>query len=198
MVSGSYEPTSATRPVIDAVAVKVLISGGFGVGKTTLVSSVSEIVPLRTEELITELSSGVDDMTGVEEKTTTTVAMDFGRITVSTPGQDRFWFMWDELSNGALGAIVLADTRRLDSCFSAIDFFERRRIPFVIGVNCFGGVQLYDVEEIRDALDVDRFIPVQLCDARERESNKQLLITLMEYIMASSRFSAAAVPAQGH
>lgn len=206
MVSGSCDPTSPAQPVIDAVAVKVLISGGFGVGKTTLVSSVSEIVPLRTEELITEFSSGVDDMTGVEQKTTTTVAMDFGRITLSpelilylfgTPGQDRFWFMWDELSNGSLGAIVLADTRRLDSCFAAIDFFERRRIPFVIGVNCFGGVQLYDVEEIREALDVDRFIPVRLCDARERESNKQLLITLMEYIMAASRFSANAVPAQG-
>ncbi|MQA60838.1 MAG: ATP-binding protein [Actinophytocola sp.] len=208
MVSASSDnPVESVRPVIDAVAVKVLISGGFGVGKTTMVTSVSEIVPLRTEELISELSTNIDDVSGVEAKTSTTVAMDFGRITVSpelilylfgTPGQDRFWFMWDELSRGALGAIVLADTRRLDTCFAAIDFFERRRIPFVIGVNCFGGVQRYDVAEIRDALDIDPFIPVRLCDARERESNKKLLVTLMEHVMAASRLSAGPVPAQGY
>lgn len=199
MVSGSYERTAG--PALDAIAVKVLISGGFGVGKTTMVGSVSEIVPLRTEELITELSADIDDLTGVEGKTTTTVAMDFGRITINpelvlylfgTPGQDRFWFMWDELARGALGAIVLADTRRLDTCFAAIDFFERRHIPFVVGVNCFGGIQRYDVDEIREALDIDPFIPVRLCDARERESNKRLLVALMEHVMAVSRFAEGA------
>src|SRR4051794_31272528 len=169
---------SANRPagsgsLLPAAAVKILIAGGFGVGKTTMVGTISEIPPLRTEELITELSKGVDDLAGVESKTTTTVALDFGRITISpelvlylfgTPGQDRFWFMWDELAEGAIGAVVLADTRRLINCFPAVDFFEGRGIPFAIGVNCFDGEAEYTADEIRQALDIDDRIPVLLCD----------------------------------
>jgi signal recognition particle receptor subunit beta len=175
------------------LAVKILVAGGFGVGKTSMVGAVSEIRPLRTEEQLTDRSVGIDDVSGVERKTTTTVAMDFGRITIrdglvlylfGTPGQDRFWFMWDELALGALGAVVLADTRRLADCFPSIDYFERRRLPFIIGVNCFDGALRYDTEEIRGALDLDPKIPVILCDVRKRESGKQVLITLVEHVLA--------------
>jgi signal recognition particle receptor subunit beta len=175
------------------LAVKILVAGGFGVGKTSMVGAVSEIRPLRTEEQLTDRSVGIDDVSGVERKTTTTVAMDFGRITIrdglvlylfGTPGQDRFWFMWDELALGALGAVVLADTRRLADCFPSIDYFERRRLPFIIGVNCFDGAIRYDTEEIRAALDLDARIPVILCDVRKRESGKQVLITLVEHVLA--------------
>ena len=163
-----------------------------------MVGSVSEIPPLTTEEVLTEASAGVDDLSGVERKTTTTVALDFGRITLSqhlvlylfgTPGQDRFWFMWNELSNGALGAVVLADTRRLESCFPSIDFFERRNIPFVIGVNRFDGSPPYTVEEVRHALDVDDVVPILICDVRRRESSKSLLLALTEHVIERSTVS---------
>ncbi|HEY7225327.1 MAG TPA: ATP/GTP-binding protein [Micromonosporaceae bacterium] len=180
-------------------ALKVLIAGGFGVGKTTLVSSCSELLPLRTEEYITSASIGTDDLDGVEEKRTTTVVMDFGRIRINddvvvylfgTPGQDRFWFLWDELALGALGAVVMADTRRLADCFPSLDYFERRGTPFVVAVNCFFGEQRHSVEKVRDALDLDPAVPVVLCDARERESSKQVLVTLMQHVQARVRLPA--------
>ncbi|MFI0980809.1 GTP-binding protein [Streptomyces sp. NPDC021093] len=172
------------------LALKILVAGGFGVGKTTLVGSVSEIRPLRTEELLSEAGESVDDTAGVHRKAATTVAMDFGRITIrsglslylfGTPGQDRFWFLWDDLSQGALGAVVIADTRRLADSFFAVDYFEDRRIPFVVAVNCFAGAQSYGAREVSQALDLDRGTPVVLCDARDRDSGKEVLIRLVEY-----------------
>ncbi|RKT56044.1 GTP-binding protein [Saccharothrix australiensis] len=172
--------------------VKIVVAGGFGTGKTTLVNSVSEIPPLHTEELLTEAGVGVDDVLGLEQKETTTVALDFGRITINpevvlylfgTPGQNRFWFMWDELAYGAIGAVILVDTRRLDSSFPSIDFFERRGIPFIIAVNCFEGAHTYEVAEVRRALDVDEAIPLVLCDARDRESSKSVLVSLIQHTM---------------
>ncbi|GAA1537709.1 ATP/GTP-binding protein [Actinomadura kijaniata] len=185
--------SDATAPQGDsALTVKILVAGGFGVGKTTLVSAVSEIRPLRTEEALTEKSIGIDDTSAVSQKTTTTVAMDFGRITLpnglvlfvfGTPGQDRFWFMWDELAKGALGAVVLVDTRRLADCFPSVDYFERRNVPFIIGVNNFEGSGRHTPEQVRDALDLSADIPVINCDVRDRESAKKVLITLVEHIM---------------
>jgi signal recognition particle receptor subunit beta len=184
------------------LALKILVAGGFGVGKTTLVGSVSEIRPLQTEEVLTDVGVGTDDTYGVEGKSTTTVAMDFGRITVGadivlylfgTPGQDRFWFLWDELAHGALGAVVLADTRRLADCFPSVDYFERRGTPFLVAVNCFDGEQRFGAQAVRNALDLDGDVPVVLCDARDRRSGKDVLITLVEHVM--ERVSRRTAPA---
>jgi signal recognition particle receptor subunit beta len=172
-------------------AVKFLIAGGFGVGKTTMVAAVSEVEPLRTEEYLTAASIGVDDIAGVGGKDTTTVAMDFGRITISpelvlylfgTPGQERFWFMWDDLVTGALGAVVIADTRRLQTSFGSIDFFENRGIPFVVCVNCFDGFQDRTVPEVREALDLDPHVPVLMGDLRERSVSRDVLLALVDHL----------------
>ncbi len=184
--------SSDTLPELPAVAVKILIAGGFGAGKTTLVGTASEIRPLRTEEALTGESVGVDDTTGVESKETTTVAMDFGRITLEdnvvlylwgTPGQRRFWFMWDGLARGAVGAVVLADTRRLNDCFGAIDYFEQRGVPFVVAVNRFDGAPSYDMATVRVALDVDDDVPVMLCDVRRQASAREVLIAVVEHAL---------------
>ena len=177
-------------------AVKILIAGGFGVGKTTMVGvDQRDRAAAHRGAAHRARASGVDDLTGVERKTTTTVALDFGRITINrhlvlylfgTPGQDRFWFMWNELAHGALGAVVLADTRRLDNCFPSIDFFERRGIPFVIGVNCFDGAQRYTVDEVRARAGRRHRVPIMLCDVRDRESSKEVLVALTEHVMAQA------------
>ncbi|GAA3192035.1 MULTISPECIES: GTP-binding protein [Streptomyces] len=194
MVLGRSERRRRSSAV-DPTTLKILVAGGFGVGKTTLVGAVSEIKPLRTEERLTEAGRPVDDLDGVESKTTTTVAMDFGRITVNdalvlylfgTPGQDRFWFLWDELALGALGAVVLADTRRLADSFAAVDYFERRGLPFTVAVNCFDDAEQYPPETVREALDLDDEVPVLLCDARSKESVRDVLITVVRHAMRIS------------
>ncbi|WP_443033509.1 GTP-binding protein [Streptomyces sp. ACA25] len=186
---------SDAPPPSDPIALKILVAGGFGVGKTTMVGAVSEIKTLRTEELLTEAGRPVDDLHGVEQKRSTTVAMDFGRITLSerlvlylfgTPGQERFWFLWDELARGALGAVVLADTRRLTDSFAAVDYFEHRRLPFAVAVNCFEGAERHPPETVRQALDLDADVPVVLCDARQRSSARNALVALVEHALSRS------------
>ena len=183
---------AATSPTRKAASTKIVIAGGFGVGKTTFVGSVSEIVPLRTEALVTDESEGVDDLAAVPGKSTTTVAMDFGRLTLAddlvlylfgTPGQRRFWFMWDDLSLGAIGAIVLVDTARLDESFSPLDYFESKGLPFIVAVNQFHGVQHYTLEQVANALALPADVPIISVDARDRESAKQALILVTEYAL---------------
>jgi len=174
------------------VSAKIVIAGGFGVGKTTLVGAISEITPLRTEAMLTSAGVGIDDPSKVPGKETTTVAMDFGRITMAddlilylfgTPGQTRFWFMWDELIRGAVGAVVMVDTRRITDAFAPLDYFENRRLPYLVALNCFDGAPRYDTEEVREALAIPAKVPLLLTDAREREAVKQTLIAITQHAM---------------